>query len=254
MQCLKITGTDSLSFIQKQASNNNGYMAFLSPKAKIIALAYWQEPFLFTNEAELLKTHLEKFIFSEDLTIEVDCHAPSGLAMTKAPTDKYEFEEYNEDDTLIKLAERYPEKKLLDKYVNFSKGCFPGQEPLAKFKNIGMRKREERSTDYTNQALEAFAHADLKDTASLENSIDLLRKAIKENSKNEDAYETLGVILARLGRYEEAIKVTQQLEFINPNNIMAQTNLSIFFMKLGDKERAEEHKAKGTVLQFQKNL
>ena len=31
---------------------------------------------------------------------------------------------------------------------------------------------------------------------------------------------------------------------------MAQMNLSIFYMKIGDKERAEEHKAQGTVLQF----
>jgi hypothetical protein len=35
---------------------------------------------------------------------------------------------------------------------------------------------------------------------------------------------------------------------------MALMNLSIFYMKLGDKETAEHYKAKSTVLEFQKAL
>ena len=61
-------------------------------------------------------------------------------------------------------------------------------------------------------------------------------------------------MLAKQGKYQEAIMVMHQLEMINPDNQMAQMNLSIFYMKIGDKETAEEHKAKGTVIAFGKAL
>lgn len=244
MQVLKITGQDALSFIQRQASHNNGYVAFLNPQAKVIALAYWQEPYLFTKNAEKLKKHLERFVITEDVEFELDCHAPAELAMT------LNFENYQEEDTLIKLENTYP--GILDKYVDFNKGCFPGQEPLAKFKNIGMQKRQERSQEYLDQALELFAKA--ANNQELEPAIELLRKALKENPKNEDAYESLGVLLAKQEKFQEAIQVMHQLEMINPKNQMAQMNLSIFYMKIGDKETAEEHKAKGTVLKFEEAL
>ena len=64
----------------------------------------------------------------------------------------------------------------------------------------------------------------------------------------------LGVMLARAQCYDEAIKVLQQLELMNPQSVMAKANLSILYMKLGDKERAEQYKAEGTVLQFEKAL
>lgn len=253
MQYLQITGADSLSFLQRQASNNSGYMAFLNPQAKIIALAYFQEPYLITSDAEKLKVHLERFVITEDVNIKVDPDGQASPSLRMTGAQVY-LEEYNEGDTLIKLAERYPEKKLLEKYVSFTKGCFPGQEPLAKFKNIGIRKREERSQNYLDEALNIFAKADVKDPTELNPAIDLLRKALKENPLNEDAMESLGVMLAKQNKYQEAIMVMHQLEMINPENQMAQMNLSIFYMKIGDKETAEEHKAKGTVLQFQKVL
>lgn len=242
MQALKIIGQDAKSFLYRQASSNRGYLAFLSPQAKIIALAYWQEPYLFTKDAEKLKEHLERFVITED--VEFMSLQDTAQAIQNLP--ELEFENYQDDDTLIKLDTTYP--GILEKYVDFSKGCFPGQEPLAKFKNIGMKKRQERSQDYLDKALEIFAKA--ANNQELDPAIELLHKALKENPKNEDAYESLGVMLAKQGKYQEAIKVMHQLEMINPDNQMAQMNLSIFYMKIGDKETAEEHKAKGTVLQF----
>ncbi len=253
MQILQITGADAKAFLQRQASNSEGYMAFLTPQAQIVALAYWQEPYLITRDAEKLKTHLEKFVITEDVTIScadtsrLDPDVASLLGMTT-------LDDYSEGDTLIKLAEQYPEKKILEKYVSFTKGCFPGQEPLAKFKNIGLKKREERSQNYLDEALDIFAKAETKDATQLDPAIALLRKALKENPRNEDAMESLGVLLAKQGKYQEAIMVMHQLEMINPENQMAQMNLSIFYMKIGDKETAEEHKAKGTVIAFGKAL
>lgn len=244
MQALKITGQDAKSFLERQASSNQEYVAFLTPQAKVIALAYWQELYLFTQDAEKLKKHLERFVIIEDLEFELDVRVPTELAMT------LNFENYQEDDTLIKLENSYP--GILDKYVDFNKGCFPGQEPLSKFKHIGMKKRQERSQSYLDEALDIFAKA--ANHSELGPAIELLKKAIKENPKNEDAYESLGVMLAKQEQYQEAIKVMHQLELMNPKNQMAQMNLSIFYMKIGDKETAEEHKAKGTVLAFDEAL
>jgi tetratricopeptide (TPR) repeat protein len=250
MQTLLITGTDAKTFIQRQASRNDGYMAFLTPQSQIVALAYYKEPYIITANAEKLKAHLEKFVIVDD--VEITRH-PEESERSEGDV-RIHFETYSEGDTLIKLAEKYPEKKLLEKYVSFTKGCFPGQEALAKYKNIGLQKREERSQSYLDEALEIFAKADAKDPAQLDPAIELLRKALKENSRNEDAIESLGVMLAKQGKYQEAIMVMHQLEMINPENQMAQMNLSIFYMKIGDKETAEEHKAKGTVIAFGKAL
>ncbi len=248
MQTLLLTGADAKAFITRQASRNEGYMAFLTPQARIIALAYYQEPYLFAEDAEKLKQHLEKFVILDDVVFEMVNMTNRNEPMKFIPMIDVSFETYSEDSTLIKLAEANPDKKLLEKYVDFNKGCFPGQEPLAKFKNIGLKKREERSQTYLDEALDVFAKSE--SPSELDAAIELLRKALKENPRNEDAMESLGVMLAKQGKYQEAIMVMHQLEMTNPENIMAQTNLSIFYMKIGDKETAEEHKAKGTVLQF----
>lgn len=253
---IKITGEDSASFIEAQSSNSTKklsnaageYVSFLSPQGKIKGLAYLiknsdQDFSLITRseKAEEIKAHLEKFVIIEELE----------LKLVEDPfSDDISIEDYSESDTLIKLD-------VIDKYVDFEKGCFPGQEMLSKYKNVGLKKKEERSQKYTEEALEIFAASPAEGEeakAAHEKSIELLKKAIQENPKNEDAYESLGVILGREQKYEEAIKVMKQLEMINPASIMAQTNLSIFYMKIGDKETAEEYKAKGTVLQFEQAL
>ena len=65
-----------------------------------------------------------------------------------------------------------------------------------------------------------------------------------------DAYEALGVILGRSERYHEAIDIFKRLEEVAPKEPMVHTNLSLFYMKIGDKEAAEVELAKGTVKRF----
>jgi Flp pilus assembly protein TadD len=138
--------------------------------------------------------------------------------------------------------------------VSFTKGCFPGQEPLAKFQNIGKPKRKERANANVDEALLLYARALDVNSTEVTQAIELLKTALKEDPSNETALETLGVIYARQSRYQEAISIMQELSALNPNNQMALMNLSIFHMKLGDKETAENYKAKSTVLEFQKVL
>lgn len=240
---LLITGNDAKTFIERQASNNlkNKYVAFLSPQAKIISLAYLDETEsgieLYANNEEELKNHLEKFAIIEDINFEISDKQADA-----------ELDSFQPGESIIQLNQNNSEKKIFEKYIDFDKGCYPGQEPVSKFKNLGMRKREERAQEYLDEALQIFAAA--PGPQDLDPAIELLRKALKENPKFEDAYESLGVMLAKQEKFKEAIAVMHQLEMINPQNIMAQTNLSIFYMRIGDKETAEEHKAKSTVLQF----
>ena len=105
-----------------------------------------------------------------------------------------------------------------------------------------------------DEALLLYARALDVNSTEVTQAIELLKTALKEDPSNETALETLGVIYARQGSYQEAISIMQELSALNPNNQMALMNLSIFYMKIGDKETAENYKAKSTVLEFQKAL
>lgn len=66
-----------------------------------------------------------------------------------------------------------------------------------------------------------------------------------------DAYEVAGVIYGHRGDYQKAIDYMNRLHKRDPKNIMAHTNKSLYYMKLGNLEKAEEEKAKATVLSFE---
>jgi folate-binding protein YgfZ len=85
-------------------------------------------------------------------------------------------------------------------------------------------------------------------------ALPLLEEAILLNPNLIDAYESLGVILSRQGRHQEAIAVIEKLLAISPDEPMAHTNLSRFHMLLGDKQKAEDHMAESTRLNMQRQL
>jgi folate-binding protein YgfZ len=81
-------------------------------------------------------------------------------------------------------------------------------------------------------------------------AIELLKEAALLDPAFEDAYEALGVILHRHHRVDEAIRYMQVLERLNPDSVMAHTNLSVFYVAKGMIAEAEEEKAKAAVLQI----
>ncbi len=81
-------------------------------------------------------------------------------------------------------------------------------------------------------------------------AIDYLRESILLEPAFEDAYEALGVILHRHHRVDEAIHYMKKLEAMNPDCLMAHTNLSVFYVAKGMIEEAETEKAKAAVLQI----
>ena len=201
---LKIKGPDAAAFLHRQSSNDidqlkegeGNYVSFLNPQGKIRNLVYLiksADGFDLVVDSKKLD-HLEEDLKKYAIVEELEFEKPS----VEVPSD-IELEEFTESDNLIKL-------NLIPKYVSFSKGCFPGQEVLAKFKNVGEKKRKERANKYLDEALEVFNSAPNEGKEAEEandKAIELLKKAIKDDPQCEDAYESLGVIMGRQNRNNE---------------------------------------------------
>jgi len=82
----------------------------------------------------------------------------------------------------------------------------------------------------------------------------LLEQAVALDPALADAWEALGVLHDRLGQLDAAIAATERLVALRPDEIMAHTNLSRFFMKKGMKEKAEEEQAKARLLGWKQEL
>lgn len=108
--------------------------------------------------------------------------------------------------------------------------------------------RRQLADSLYHDALDLF-QADLDDTDA--SAIPMLKEAILLLPSFEDAYEVLGVILNRHHRVDEAIYYMNRLKDLNPNCIMAHTNLSVFYLAKGMIEEAEVAKAQSAVLQIQ---
>lgn len=99
---------------------------------------------------------------------------------------------------------------------------------------VSLKSNQELAYERYENALDVF-------TEDEEAAIPLLEEAILLDPTLADAYESLGVILSRQERFKEAIKVMHQLAEIAPELPMAHTNLSMFYMKIGDIPTAEKH-------------
>jgi Tfp pilus assembly protein PilF len=75
-------------------------------------------------------------------------------------------------------------------------------------------------------------------------------KSIALDPTYSDAHEAIGVLLGRQNRFDEAIARMERLLEIDPNSVMAHTNLSLFLMKQGKIAEAENHKSLATVASF----
>ena len=104
--------------------------------------------------------------------------------------------------------------------------------------------REEIALELYHLGINSFQSNELSD------AISYMQRAILFDSKLADAYETMGVILGRSEKYQEAIEWMDKLILVNPKSVMAHTNKSLYFMKLGKIEEAESEKSLATVKSF----
>lgn len=113
------------------------------------------------------------------------------------------------------------------------------------------RTRRENAEHFYHEALTLF-EADTHDED--ETAIHILMEALLLAPDFEDAYEALGVILHRHHRVDDAIHFMKKLAALNPNCVMAHTNLSVFYMSQGKIQEAEDEKALANQLEFKQQL
>ncbi len=107
------------------------------------------------------------------------------------------------------------------------------------------KSAKEKSRELFELGAEAFQNE------KNDEAISLLETALRFDPENTEAYESLGVIHGRLGAYEKAIELMNELERIDPLSVMAHTNKSLYFMKLGKIEEAEAEKSQATLKSFE---
>lgn len=86
-----------------------------------------------------------------------------------------------------------------------------------------------------DEAMFAFSTGDFNGAAAK------LKALLAQDPAHFDAQLALGMALYRLGDYAAAIAEGHKAERLKPREQLVHTNLSLFYMKAGDKVTAEHH-------------
>ena len=89
--------------------------------------------------------------------------------------------------------------------------------------------------DQYDDAMFAFS------TGDYEGAIAKLRAVLAQEPSHFDAQLALGMAYYRKGEYSGAIAEGHKAEKLKPHEQLVHTNLSLFYMKAGDKMAAEHH-------------
>ncbi len=152
-------------------------------------------------------------------------------------------------DKIIALAYMHKEHRSPDIEMEVTIDTKPFKVKTCLLPFHQAQTRKDHSHKLLHEALQIYKEQD-----DLDAPIALLREAIELDAKNADAYEALGVFLAKQDKLDEAISLMKRLVEINPQEIMAHTNLSVYYMKQGRIEDAENEKAEATAIQFERAI
>ncbi len=202
---------------------------------------------------------------------------------------------------------------LLSYAIDFKKGCFPGQEAIAKIQNLKgaawapvIIQKESSIHSFPNQLkindkvvveinqdspegnmATALALRDVRvhelsidesflvklfprwPSTNEERCLELYHLGAEQFQKGDealaleswklsleinprfaDSYEAVGVLLGRHEKFQEAEHWMRKLLEVDPDSVMAHTNLSLFLMRQDKIQEAEDHKALATVATF----
>ena len=89
--------------------------------------------------------------------------------------------------------------------------------------------------DHYDEAMFAFS------TGDYSGAVAKLKALLAEDPAHFDAQLALGMAYYRLGDYAAAIAEGHKAERLKPHEQLVHTNLSLFYMKSGDKATAEHH-------------
>ena len=84
-------------------------------------------------------------------------------------------------------------------------------------------------------------------TGDYDRAIDGLRRVLAEDAAHFDAQLALGMAHYRKGDYATAIAEGRKAQKLKPADQLVHTNLSLFYMKAGDKGLAEHHGAQARI-------
>ncbi len=80
-----------------------------------------------------------------------------------------------------------------------------------------------------------------------DSAIEKLKVVLAQAPENFDAQLALGMAYYRKGDYASAIVEGHKAEKLRPQEPLMHTNLSLFYMKAGDKAKAEHHGLKAKI-------
>lgn len=85
-------------------------------------------------------------------------------------------------------------------------------------------------------------------------AVRLLEDVLLENPSYFEARLSLGMAFCRLGEFERAIAEGHKAEQLKPKEQLVHTNLSLFYMRAGDKTKAEHHGLQARIASWKENL
>jgi Flp pilus assembly protein TadD len=84
-------------------------------------------------------------------------------------------------------------------------------------------------------------------TGNFSTAIAKLREILAIDARHFDAQLALGMAYCRLGDFASAIDEGLKAEQLKPEEQLVHTNLSLFYLKSGDKQKAEQHGLKARI-------
>lgn len=94
----------------------------------------------------------------------------------------------------------------------------------------------------------AFSQADY------DRAIASLLSLLTEHPGHFEAQLALGMAFYRKGEFDKAIAEGHKAEQIRPKEQLVHTNLSLFYMKAGDKQKAEHHGLQARIADWRDNM
>ena len=91
-------------------------------------------------------------------------------------------------------------------------------------------------------------------TGNYDSAIARLKTLLAEDPSYFDAQLSLGMAYYRKGDYATAIVEGHKAEQLQPKDQLVHTNLSLFYMKAGDKKTAEHHGLQSRIASWRENM
>ena len=91
-------------------------------------------------------------------------------------------------------------------------------------------------------------------TGAYDTAISKFRRILEADPDHFDGRLGLAMSLYRLGDYPAAIAEGHRAEKLRPNEQLVHTNLSLFYMKAGDKQTAEKHGLQARIASWKGNM